>query len=88
MGFVLAENELAIGDDIEDSAVAGDQLGFHAQLSLDFSRQTGGFGFVISLGAIRDVNLHARLLAGDRDGAHCGDQSGRVRSGSTSSQQI
>ena len=56
-GIVLAVNQLAVHPHVEDTASAFNQAGFASALFLDGVRQTGGFGFVVSLHAVLDRNL-------------------------------
>lgn len=53
----LGEDQLAPDGDLEDAAVALDQLRLDAELLLDRVRQTGGAGIVISAGAVLDGNV-------------------------------
>ena len=55
---VLAEDHLAVDDDIEDSSGAFDQSGVDLAVILDRGGQTGRLGFVVSLHAVGDRNLH------------------------------
>ncbi len=57
-GLMLAEHTFSVGHDVEDSTAAADQLGFHADLGLDFLRQTGGSWKVVSVPAVGDRNGH------------------------------
>jgi hypothetical protein len=61
-GFFLAVDEAAVGDDVEDSAAAFDELGGDACFGFDCIRQTGGLGEVVSLYAVGDGNLHICFL--------------------------
>ncbi len=58
-GLVLAEDRLAVSDNVEHTATALDQLGLDAGFLLDRSRQTGGVGVVVSFTAVGDRNGHA-----------------------------
>ncbi len=70
MRLALRENLAPVGDDVEDAAAAGDDLGLQPELTLDRSRQTGGLGPVVSTDAIGDGDVHTvtmispRFLAG------------------------
>jgi hypothetical protein len=55
---VFAEDHLAVDDDIEDSSGAFDQSGVDLAVILDRGGQTGRLGFVVSLHAVGDRNLH------------------------------
>lgn len=55
---VLAENQLAVDDDIKDAAGALDQRGIDVALVLDRSGQTGRSGKVVSLHAVCNRDLH------------------------------
>ncbi len=54
----LAEDQLAVRDDLENAAAAGNQLRLDLKLLLNGVRQTGGSGQVVSLRAVGDGNLH------------------------------
>lgn len=56
--FVLGPDLLPIHDHVKDAPPALDELGVDAETLLDFIRQTGGFGKIVSLHAIGDRNLH------------------------------
>src|SRR5260370_42078288 len=47
---------------IEAAAAAAHELAVDAELLLDFSRQTGGSGQVVSNAAIIDTNIHNVLI--------------------------
>jgi GNAT superfamily N-acetyltransferase len=70
MGLVLRKNLLPVCDDVEDAAVAGNDLGLLTELALDCSRQTGGLWAIVSTDAIGDGDVHTvtmispRFLAG------------------------
>lgn len=55
---MLREHELAVGDDIENAAMAFHEFDVEAELVADFGRQTGGLRQVASSDAIGDRNLH------------------------------
>jgi hypothetical protein len=55
---VFAEEELVVGGHFEDAAAAADDLAVDAELFLDFSRQTGGSGEVVSNAAVVDSDVH------------------------------
>ena len=57
-GLVLREDEVAVGDDVEDAAAAFDQLGLDTELALQPGLQTGGLGQVVSLHAVGDGDPH------------------------------
>jgi hypothetical protein len=63
--FLLGEDKVVADGDLEDASVATDQLGLDAELLLDFSRQTGGTGVVVSARAVLDGDTrgHSRLLS-------------------------
>lgn len=66
---VLAIDLLAIEHDVKDSAAALDEFAMHlifAETVLQFGHQTGGLRQVVSLIAVRDLNLHTRLLSNER----------------------
>lgn len=58
--FFLGENLPAVGADPEDSAGTGDQLNFRlrAKRVSQLRLQTGGFGLVVSRGAVFDGDFH------------------------------
>ena len=70
MRLVLRENLLPVDDNVEDAAVAGDDLGLQPELTLNRGRQTGGLWLVVSTDAIGDGDVHTvtminpRFLAG------------------------
>ena len=55
---VFAEEELIVGGHFENAAAAADDLAVDAELFLDFSRQTGGSGKVVSNAAVVDSDVH------------------------------
>jgi hypothetical protein len=57
--FVLGEDQLAVGDDVENASLALDELSFQAQLGLQFSCQTGSAGQIRSKHAVFDRDLHS-----------------------------
>ncbi len=57
-GFVFAVNEDAVDFDIEHAASSLDHFNVDIVGALDCFRQTGGFGFVVSLHAILYRNVH------------------------------
>jgi hypothetical protein len=65
-GFLLGEDDLVAGCDLENSSGALDELGSDPELLLNLVRQTGGAGVVISDGAVldRDTGWHRALLSG------------------------
>jgi hypothetical protein len=56
--LILRIDELAIDGDIEDAAIAFDQLRGLPRMSANRFRQTGGLRLVVSLHAVRDRNRH------------------------------
>jgi len=54
----LGEDELAVGDDVELTAGARDDVGVDAERLLDRGRQTGGLRQVVSNLAVADRHLH------------------------------
>ena len=60
---MLREQQLTIDSDVEDAAAAGFQLGVDPEGLLQFGRQTGGCGLVVSDRAVLDVDLHAPTLS-------------------------
>ncbi|MGH7287521.1 MAG: hypothetical protein ACREI8_05820 [Myxococcota bacterium] len=61
-GFVLAEDALAVGADVEDAVITSQQLGRDAELLLDRGRQTGGLRQVVSAPAVVNGDLHGLLI--------------------------
>ena len=59
---LLREDQIAVGNDLEDTAAAIDQLCLDAELALDGGRQTGGLGAVVSFHAVFDGDSHGLLL--------------------------
>jgi hypothetical protein len=60
--ILLGKDELAAMFNLEDSPARLDQVGFDTQFFLQFLRQTGGFGSIISTTAVRDfAGLHFLL---------------------------
>ena len=60
---VLREEQLAIDGHVEDAAASCFQLGVNAQSLLQFGRQTGSRGLVVSNRAVLDVDLHMSTLS-------------------------
>ena len=56
--FFLAENQVSVGTNLEDSATTLDQTSGHSVFLVNFGRQTGGLGRVVSLHAVFDTDLH------------------------------
>ena len=59
---VLAKDAGAVDNDVEDSSAAGSELRIHAELSLQFGRQTGGRRKVVSSRAVGDIEFHGLIL--------------------------
>lgn len=59
---MLAVNQLAINLYVKNAAPALDQLNLDVVPAFDGSRQTGGFGRVISLYAVFDADFHLENL--------------------------
>jgi hypothetical protein len=61
----LGEDEVVSHGDFEDAPMAADQLRLDGELLLDFSRQTGGAGVVVSASAVLDGDScrHSLLLS-------------------------
>ena len=57
-------DDLAVLTDFKNAPASGDELGFVADGLFDFSRHTVGFGKVVSLRAIFDLELHGGILEG------------------------
>jgi hypothetical protein len=60
--LLLREDEVFIDGDLEDAPTGGNQLGFGAKIPGQLVRQTGGAWFVVSLGAVFDLDTHGRFL--------------------------
>jgi hypothetical protein len=58
---LLRKHQPAIGDHFELAARTLDERGVNAERLLDLGRQTGGPGQVVSLNAVRDLQLHDDL---------------------------
>lgn len=59
---MLAEDQLTVGDDVEDTAASLDEPGFEAELAFDRRGQTGRPGLIISLNAVFDADiLHGKI---------------------------
>ncbi len=56
--FEFGKNEFVIYDNIKDTVSPWDQPCLHTQSPAQFIRQTGGVRFIVSLGAIMNVNFH------------------------------
>jgi hypothetical protein len=57
--ILLGKNELAAMLNLEDSPARLDQIGLDTEFSLQFLRQTGGFGSIISTTAVCNLaDLH------------------------------
>ncbi len=55
---MLAEDAISINHNVEDTTGSFDQFGDDAGFGLDGFRQTGGTGFIVSLPAIGDRDVH------------------------------
>lgn len=55
---MLAEDHIAIDDDVENTAGSFDERGVDIAVIFDCSGQTGRLGFIVSLHAIRDGDFH------------------------------
>ena len=54
----LGEDQLAVDGDFKHAAARGDELAVNLERFLQLGRQTGGAGFVVSLAAVFDLDLH------------------------------
>ena len=59
--LVFAVDQVSVGFDVENTALALDELGLDSEFVLDRFRQTGGLGQVVSLHAIGDRHVHRRF---------------------------
>jgi len=57
---VFGKDLFPVHDDVEDPAVVGDEVRVDAECVLEFRRQTGGLGFVVSLRAEVNIDLSHR----------------------------
>lgn len=57
-GSEFGKYQSAVGDYIKHAPLAGNKLRIQAELLLKFLRHTGGPGFIVSLSAIMNLNLH------------------------------
>jgi hypothetical protein len=57
--LVLGKDQLSIGDDVKDAAIAPDQLWLDAELLTDQGRQTGSLREKLSGYAIGDRDTHS-----------------------------
>jgi hypothetical protein len=55
---VLGEDQPAVGDDVEDAAIALQELRLDAERLPDVGRQTGGPWQIVSAYAVLDGDLH------------------------------
>ena len=60
-GLLLVPQRFAVDPDGELAGVAGDQVRFDAVLSFDRSRETRGFGLVVSNHAVADLDVHLAI---------------------------
>ena len=58
----FGEDQGTVDRDLEHAALRRQQLGLRAKGVLQLSRQTGGQGLVVSLGAVFDLDPHAVLI--------------------------
>ena len=84
MRLVLREDLLSVDLDVEDAALAGDDLGLQPELALNRGRQTGGLWPIVSTNAIGDGDVHTvtminpRFLAGTWRPARADEDDGVV----------
>src|SRR5690349_21315801 len=57
-GLFLGEDQLPVHGDVEDAPAARGELRIQSETSFQLSRQTGGFFFVASFGAVLDLDGH------------------------------
>ena len=72
---LLAEDEVAVSDDLVDAAGALDELGNDTESVLDCGGQTVRAGLVVSLYAVLDRDLHEEILLGEESRTASGDYS-------------
>jgi hypothetical protein len=61
--LIFGEEQLTVHPNIEDSIASSNQGRLDAEVFSQFSSQTGRIGFVVSLGAVMDFNLHFHRLS-------------------------
>jgi hypothetical protein len=61
---VLGEDELAVGDDVEDAVIALEELRLDAERLPDVGRQTGGPRQIVSAYAVLDGDVHRHASMG------------------------
>ena len=59
---MFGKDQVVVDLDVEDAALAADELGVDAETVLDFSRETRGGGLVVSNYAVRDADVHGAML--------------------------
>ena len=59
--FFFAEDQVAVDDNLEDSATTLDEADFHTIFFIQVGRQTGGLWKVVSLNAVLDADIHRWL---------------------------
>ncbi len=59
--FKLAEDHLPVDLNVEDPSATGNEYCLGSQAALNCGRQTGGMGFVVSSGAIGDLDFHCQI---------------------------
>ena len=59
--FFFAEDQVAVDDNLEDSATTLDEADFHTIFFIQVGRQTGGLWKVVSLYAVLDADIHRWL---------------------------
>ena len=57
----LREDQVAVGNNLKNTATATDQFRLDAELIIDCSRQTGSRGTIVSFGAVFDGDSHSPL---------------------------
>ena len=62
-GLALGVDPVSIDLDVEDPAIALDELGLDAELVFQRGRQTGGLGQVVSACAVGDGRSHTGIVA-------------------------
>ncbi len=61
--MVFGEDKLAVQDDIKDTTMSRNKVGFYTEGFIKFVRQNGGPRSVVSPYAVMNINLHRFSLA-------------------------
>lgn len=58
MRGMFREDEAAVGDDVEDTALARNEVGINAEFSRNRGRQPDGLRTIVSTNAVADTQIH------------------------------